>query len=102
MGHARRDLNGRRLGGQRDLDGSRRTTKSGRPAARKEDLIAKKRARVQWFIQNPGAAGHHLLCICDECDRQRNPGWWATHERRLAEGELDEDDEVRPRRPGSY
>jgi hypothetical protein len=85
VGRPLRDLNGAPLGGKRDLDGRPIKTKSGRPVARKRDLIKKQRERIRRFVENPGAPGHETFCVCDECDRVRNPEWWAAEERRRAQ-----------------
>ena len=79
-----RDLNGQPLGGNRDLDGTPRKKKGGFPVARKQDAIKKQRDRIARFADNPGAPGHDMFCICDDCDRLRNPEWWAAHDRRVA------------------
>lgn len=79
-----RDLNGQPLGGNRDLDGTPRKKKSGFPMGRKQDAIKKQRDRTARFVDNPGAPGHGTFCICDECDRLRNPGWWAADDRGVA------------------
>jgi len=84
VGRTLRDLNGTPLGGKRDLDGRPLKTKTGRPVARKQDLIKKQRDRIRRYVDNPGAPGHDTFCICDECDRRRNPEWWARHDREAA------------------